>query len=147
MRGPLPDVAPLPEVWDDEAREHAWQEIQRLLREGDQKTAALLLAQLNAQGGYQGTGRVQVIGEPEPYNPTALYTSLAYHFHWQPSEIFALDYRLLHGFARELELLLERQNAPYQPPQPTRDVQEQEHEAVKVALTPSIYSGPVVPIS
>lgn len=144
---PVPEVAPLAEVWDEEARDNAWQEIQRLLREGDQETAALMLAQLNAQGGHQGNGRVQITGEPEAYNPIALYTALAYHFHWPPSEIFALDYRHLHGFARELELLLERQNTRPATPEKSEEEQEQEHEAVKVALAPQIYSGPVVAIN
>jgi len=89
---------------------------------------------------------VQVTDAPAPYNPIALYTALAYHFHWPPSELFALDYRQLHGFARELELLLERANTRPATPQKTPEEQELEQEAVRTTLAPSIYDGPVVPI-
>lgn len=146
----LPVAVPsIAEVWDEEARDYAWQQIQMLLREGDQAGAALLLSQLNAQGGAPGAGQTSASASgPQPHDPSALYAMLAYHYHFSDKEMHLMDYRRRAAYIRELTLILERQRSPHPSAYlKTSSLREEEQEAIKVALAPSIYSGPVVPIN
>lgn len=149
IKAPIPREAPLPdEIWDEEARERAWRTIQEMLREGDQESAAMLMAQLSAQPAHVSEALPEeMTGEAQPYDPMELYAALAFHYHFSDSEMQQMDWRRLRAYARQLQLMLERQSAPYRAAQKTPVEQEQELAAAQIALSPNIYSGPVVPVN
>lgn len=151
---PIPDVPVDPrERWDQDAKDRAWNNAKRLIREGDQQGAALLLGRLKALGGEPWKMGDLSEDENEPYNPMAMYAGLAYHYHFTDEAMRWMDYRRLHGYARELTLMLERQSAAPPEPKVSEEEQEARQEAAAAGMTqrgivafPKPYQGPVVAI-